>query len=178
MTLPGRLKPRGGFTLIELMVVVLILGLLTFLIVPQYMRTIESSKADDAAGIVKMIGTANRMFYVDRNQYASGSLDDCTSGTCDNVSTNSCQLIYCKYLAAMDWKSKAYVFQACDKTNCCSIGSVAPGTAAPNIIACAKRRPGASPGTTKSNYMQWGYTTNQDGVTGYYKGASPAPTPP
>ena len=75
LTLWSRRKTqRGGFTLIELVVVVMIIGVLAAFAIPQLMRTMESTKADDAAGIVKMIGTANRMYFVDKGSYVSGTL--------------------------------------------------------------------------------------------------------
>ncbi|HAH07918.1 MAG TPA: hypothetical protein DCM05_15575 [Elusimicrobia bacterium] len=167
-----RFSPRKGFTLVELIVVVLIVGVLAAFGIPQYTRTIETSKAEDAASIVKIIGMANRMFYIDKNSYASGKLkNNCINNTC--TGTDACALIGCRYLASMDWDGKPYEFQAVGNTTnpCGHCGSS-------NIIACAKRCNGPSPCTTNSKYTTWCYGMNKDGVMDYYKDTEPkAPKP-
>ena len=138
-----RRAPRG-FTLIELLVVVLIVGILMTLGIPQYTKTIESSKADAAAATVKMIGQANRMYKLDRGAYATGAFSDlCNSKSCDS-STDACQLVACKYLASQKWSLLDYAYYAKD-TRCPIISG--------EVVACAKRDISA-----RSPYNSWAYT--------------------
>ena len=170
-----RRKQRGGFSLIELVVVVLIVGVLAAFAIPQLIRTMESTKADDAAGIVKMIGTANRMYFVDKGAYVTGTLATNCETDCSKAS-GACALVACKYLGNMDWDSKAYTFSACSGSgaNCCGIASpITPTTANQTVVACAKRK-----GDAQANYLQWGYTVTINGQMGYFSGTPPAPKPP
>jgi len=181
--LPSRSARRGGFTLIELLVVVLIVGVLAAFAIPQLIRTMESTKADDAAGIVKMIATANRMYFIDHARYTNNSSQlttACGAVGCDATKYDACQLVACKYLGSMDWDSKAYSFYTCDGTgaNCCGVANITPTTANTQVVACAKRKNDA-----QQKYTNWGYSATVTGQMGYYPGdgtpSNPsAPKPP
>ena len=152
-----------GFTLIELMVVVLIIGILAAIAVPSYMKAIENSKADDAVAMMQMVATANRMYKLDHGgTYTTGTID----ANCNpNVTTacpvaagggDRCNLVTCKYLAAQNWTGKAYTITAGNGTTCSSYSGV----------ACVKRKAGT--------YVAWYYTINESGVITAGGGA---PTP-
>ena len=92
------LNRENGFTLVELLVVVLIVGILAAVSIPQYVKTVESARADDAATTLRMIGTAHRMFKLDRRKYiTSGKTlkSNCSTKKCDSAKTDSCQLVAC-----------------------------------------------------------------------------------
>jgi prepilin-type N-terminal cleavage/methylation domain-containing protein len=112
---------RKGFTLIELLVVVLILGVLASIGAPQYMKTVETSKATDAVGLVQMLANAQRMCIVDNGAASCGSR------------TN---LITRKYMADHDWNGAPYNYQTCPGGTCCG------GSA----VACAVRKSGTYAG--------------------------------
>ncbi|MDE2290702.1 MAG: prepilin-type N-terminal cleavage/methylation domain-containing protein [Elusimicrobia bacterium] len=152
---------RGGFTLIELLVVVLIIGILSAMMIPQYNKTVENSRADDAAGVVTMIGQANRMYYLDNSAYADGTLTNtCNSASCPTTMThNICELVACHYLGARPWDSLSYTYKA--GTSSCG-GS---------YVACATR---SSLGNPSSPYSGWGYNMDTTGTVSPYGGA---PTP-
>lgn len=157
-------KRNAGFTLIELVVVVLIIGILSAIMIPGYTRSVETSKADDAAGVVMMIGQSNRMFRVDNTTYVGngGLVDACNSATCSAGSTDRCQLVACSYLGSRQWETLAYSYQVGASVNC-----GVPG--APNGIACAKRTSSAT-----GAYDSWGYVMDAQGIVREYNGA---PTP-
>lgn len=55
---------RAGFTLIELLVVVLIAGLLAGVALPQYVKTVERSRAAEALVVGRALQDAQRRYYM------------------------------------------------------------------------------------------------------------------
>ncbi|MEK6544418.1 MAG: prepilin-type N-terminal cleavage/methylation domain-containing protein, partial [Elusimicrobiota bacterium] len=55
---------RSGFTLAELMVVIIILGALAMIVGPRYFKTIEVSKSDEAQVLLQSVYAANRMYVM------------------------------------------------------------------------------------------------------------------
>jgi len=64
---------KKAFTLLELLVVVLIIGILAAIALPQYKKAVEKSKMAEAVTVVKSIAQAQQRFYMINNRYA-----DCT----------------------------------------------------------------------------------------------------
>lgn len=164
-------KRRGGagYTLIELLVVVLIIGILAAVAIPSYLKSVETTKADDAVAIVNMIGTTNKMFALDHTSaFVTGTFPTtantgCGTGACPAGPpyTSACALVWCKYLSDQDYGSMPYTFFACDPSaGACGTSG---GT---NATAGARRKTGA--------YSAWGYAQNAQGViTGYGAGVPP-----
>lgn len=148
-----------GFTLIELIVVVLIVAILATMGLSQYSKAVETAKADDAFAFTQSIAAANRMFALDHGgRYLSGGLSDagCATGGAAvdcKTETNACALMWCGYLARQDLTPKPYTF--------CSGGSTTCGAGCDaNTVGCALRKTGAA-----SPYNTWGYTVTNQGVT-------------
>jgi len=128
-------RKRDGFTLIELLVVVLILGILASYAVPQYMKTVETSKATDAVGMVQMVAAGYRMC----------NLDNPTSTT---ACATLLSLAKSKYIADNDWTTGPYSYEA----------GISGG-------ARAKRSQYNPNGTVvNAPYKNWGYVINASGV--------------
>lgn len=88
------LQKRDAFTLIEMMVVVLIIGILVSIAIPRYMKTVETSRAHNAVGITHLISIANRMYEIDHpGTYLSGKMN------------NGHPLVKENYMATQDWGS-------------------------------------------------------------------------
>ncbi|WP_191489890.1 type II secretion system major pseudopilin GspG [Pseudomonas sp. FEN] len=62
---------QRGFTLIEIMVVVVILGVLGAMVLPQFMSRPDQAKVTAARADIKAIGTALEMYRLDNFQYPS-----------------------------------------------------------------------------------------------------------
>lgn len=63
---------RAGFTLIELMVVLVILGLLAGLVGPRVMKHLEESKSRAARLQIEDLSAALELYYLDSGEYPTG----------------------------------------------------------------------------------------------------------
>ena len=67
--IPSKLKQQRGFTLIEMLVVVIMIGLLASLIAPKLFNKLGSSKVKTAKAQISMIDTALDAFRLDMGRY-------------------------------------------------------------------------------------------------------------
>lgn len=67
---------RVGFTLIELVIVVIIVGILAMIAIPQYTHAVERSKAAKARSTVKLIFKAEQMRFADIGTYSLRGYED------------------------------------------------------------------------------------------------------
>jgi len=70
------LRNRRGFTLIELMVVVVIIGILAAIAVPQITGQSDRAREKRAKSDLMTIGTAIEMYYTENNGTKPSSLDE------------------------------------------------------------------------------------------------------
>jgi len=64
-----RLRRLGGFTLIEIMVVVIILGILAATIIPQFIGTTHDAKVSTAKSNIAELESALERFYIHLDRY-------------------------------------------------------------------------------------------------------------
>jgi general secretion pathway protein G len=62
-------RAERGFTLIEIMVVVIIIGLLAAVIVPSVMKRVDDAKVAKAKEDIQSLETALTMYYMDNSKY-------------------------------------------------------------------------------------------------------------
>lgn len=67
------IKNRKGFTLIELVVVVAILGVLAMLVVPNVINRIDEAKDAVLNANIKVINNAIRMYYFEKGDYPAAN---------------------------------------------------------------------------------------------------------
>ena len=61
--------PNAGFTLIEILVVALIIGILSAIALPQYTKAVEKSRAAQALAVLKSFGQAYQAYYMANGEY-------------------------------------------------------------------------------------------------------------
>ncbi|MDW8320902.1 MAG: prepilin-type N-terminal cleavage/methylation domain-containing protein [Armatimonadota bacterium] len=74
MNLIRKARAERGFTLVEIMIVVLIIGILLAIAVPNFVRARESSRAKSCVANLKQIDAAKEQWAMDNNK-ANG--DEC-----------------------------------------------------------------------------------------------------
>ncbi len=83
----SRIHNRKGFTLIELMIVVVIIGILAALAIPRFMQATTKSKQSEAKGLLKQIYTMQRAYRQEFNLYGDNgaSVAALTGGTFNTI---------------------------------------------------------------------------------------------
>lgn len=68
-----RTRSRAGFTLIEIMVVIIVLGALAALVAPNVFRHVGKSKETTARTQIEMMGAALDAYRLDNDSYPTGA---------------------------------------------------------------------------------------------------------
>ena len=69
----SRMHNRKGFTLIELMIVVVIIGILAAMAIPRFMQTSGKSKKSEAKTILKQLYQLERAYFQEHDAYVAGA---------------------------------------------------------------------------------------------------------
>jgi len=133
-----------GFTLVELLVVIIILAVLATLIIPSYRKAVVNATIDDSKTKLKLIRAAQRMYNLDEDIYTEGDL----SSTHDLVAN--------KYLDNLnvdtDPQKNPYVYSSVDPINDPPLDD--------DIIAEANIRAGAATDLPDKIEITYGGTIN------------------
>ena len=79
-------ESRTGFTLVELAVVIVIIGVLAAFGVPQFLKSVERSKAAEAFNYLSAVRSAQERFLAKNGSYWAGTI--ASDGTVANVSAS------------------------------------------------------------------------------------------
>lgn len=95
--LDKRVKNKKGFSLIELLLVVVIIGVLAFMAIPRFMRASSKTKQSEAKKILKQIYVCQRAYRQEYNTYAENGNSTSAGGqfaTIDVEIMSSARYIY------------------------------------------------------------------------------------
>lgn len=65
----NRRRARGGFTLVEMMVVIVIIGILATVLITQISGKADRAKVEATRAIIEQVSNAVEMFKLDHNRY-------------------------------------------------------------------------------------------------------------
>jgi type IV pilus assembly protein PilA len=102
-------KARRGFTLIELMIVVAIIGILAAVAIPAFMDYMKRSKRTEASLQLNKIGKNAKRAYLENSQFVTGTAAQFpvkgTSGCC--AAAGSVAPNHCKVVPASTWATNS-----------------------------------------------------------------------
>jgi len=111
-----RATDHRGFTLVELMIVVIVVGILATIAIPMYQMTAERSKATEAKAALGLVRDSMREYLAEHGTYVDGSFSDgaqVTTGGILNIWTND--------LAGRYFSAECYTFDGAPTANAFTI---------------------------------------------------------
>ncbi len=76
-----KINRKNGFTLVELMVVIAIIGILTAIAFPSYQNYLKKSRREDAKGALMGLANAMERHFTETNSYQKAAVGNADTGT-------------------------------------------------------------------------------------------------
>ena len=169
---------KSGFTLVELLVVLVLIGVLVAIVMPNYTKTVEVSKAKEAIATLQAIHTAQMIYRAGISPSRSFTTGTPDNPTCTPPFTGSgenfCQLVVNNLLPGKRWDATYYIYEGADDAG----GSSYLGRALRRPGSCVSNCSGAvfPCGCTNTvPYTAWGYLIALDGTMTPLGTAPPIP---
>ena len=96
-------KNNKGFTLVELMIVVAIIGILAAIAIPAFLRAIKKSKTSEAEGIMRKMADGSKSYFTSEQKcsdtYTNGGAEGWHNGAapCDNANNYGLPVAWTAY---------------------------------------------------------------------------------
>lgn len=116
-------KKKSGFTLVEILIVVIILGILAAIVIPQFTGASQEARA---SSLVSQLQTLRSQIMLYRTQHAD-TLPDLTGGTADPAGTTTHWDALTQRVAGPDGKMYGPYMQAAPKNPLNSLTNVING---------------------------------------------------
>jgi prepilin-type N-terminal cleavage/methylation domain-containing protein len=120
-------RNQRGFTLVELMIVVIIVGILAAVAIPMYQGATERAKASEAVAALGTIRGAMRVYFAEHGTYENANFtdgDQVTNGDVLDVSDND--------LLGRYFSTECYTFDGDAAANAFTIECDGASSTAPN----------------------------------------------
>ncbi len=141
---------RGGFTLIELMIVVAIIGILAAIAIPNFLRFQLKAKSSEGKVNLAAIRTAEESYFAEYGGYVSS--EPSPQATAANLKTNFVHYLAGKGFDQVGWQPEGDVYFNYQVATT-STGNEFLASAAADIDASGA-------------FQIWGYKTDGSGLTG------------
>ncbi|GEM_PF-2233219 len=143
--------------MIELLVVLIIIGILSAVAVPQYYKTVETARAQEAQSLVRLVYNAQRMHVINNCSSAA----NCYSRGLVQVGRT---IVDGNYVQDLDSPARPYQYSGAWPVGTCPSGIPDMCSDGSTRVAVAVRRTAGAQGASVAPYNGWSYVMLNNGT--------------